>query len=38
MYTDDLVLLATSVAEMQLMLNICCDELESLDLKINSQK
>jgi len=36
MYADDLVLLAPSLAEkMQLMLNVCCDELESLDLKIN---
>jgi len=38
MYADDLVLLAPSVAEIQLMLNVCCDELESLDLKINPQK
>jgi len=38
LYADDLVLLASSVAEMQLMLKICCDELESLDLKINPQK
>ena len=40
MYADDLVLLSPSIYELQLMVNVhvCCNELNSLDLLINSDK
>ena len=36
MYADDLILLAPSVAELQYMVNICCDELNKLNLELNN--
>ena len=38
MYADDLVLLSASVHDLQLMINICVDELDCLDMKINAKK
>ena len=38
MYADDLVLLASSVSELQDMINICCNELMLIDLKLNEKK
>ena len=38
MYADDLVLLSPSIYELQLMVNVCCNELNSLDLRINLDK
>ena len=38
MYADDLVLLSPSIYELQLMVNVCCNELNSLDLLINLDK
>jgi hypothetical protein len=38
MYADDLILLSPSISELQVMVNICCAELECLDLKLNVSK
>ena len=38
MYADDLVLLSASVHHLQLMINICLEELKDLDLTINIKK
>jgi hypothetical protein len=38
MYADDLVLLSPSVKELQTMINVCCEELSLLDLKLNYKK
>ena len=38
MYADDLILISASVCNLQLMINICVDELKNLDLKINVKK
>ena len=38
MYADDLILLAPSISELQVMIDICSDEIESLDLKLNVSK
>lgn len=38
MYADDLILLSNSLHELQLMLNICCAELEKLGLSLNENK
>ena len=38
MYADDLVLLAPSVTELQSMINVCCNELALLDMRINPSK
>ena len=38
MYADDLVLLSASVAQLQTMITICADELQSLDMTINVNK
>lgn len=38
MYADDLVLASCSVSELQLMINLCTDELNNLDLLINVKK
>jgi hypothetical protein len=38
MYADDLILLAPSVAELQLMLDICTRELNDVDLRLNVSK
>ena len=38
MYADDLILLAPSIYELQAMVDICGDEIESLDLKLNVSK
>ena len=38
MYADDLVLLSSSVTELQDMVNICCEELRTIDLKLNESK
>src|ERR1043165_9207971 len=38
MYADDLVLLPQTVCELQEMVDICCAELSSLDLKLNESK
>ena len=37
-YADDLVLLSPSIYELQLMVNVCCNELNSLDLLLNLDK
>ena len=38
MYADDLILIAPSVAELQLMVKVCCNELDSINLKLNTKK
>ena len=38
MYADDLVLLSSSINELQLMLDMCCNELMTLDLCLNYDK
>jgi hypothetical protein len=38
MYADDLVLLSSSMTDLQNMLRKCCDELALLDLQINATK
>ena len=38
MYADDLVLVSSSVTELQNMINICCNELDKLDLSLNGSK
>ena len=38
MYADDMVLLSSSVCEMQEMINICVAEISELDLKFNGSK
>jgi len=38
MYADDILLAAPSVVELIRMINICCDELEKLGLKLNCEK
>ncbi len=38
MYADDLVLASSSIHEMQLMLDMCCNELMNLDLRLNYDK
>ena len=38
MCADDLVLLSPSIYELQLMVEVCCNELNSLDLRINLDK
>ena len=38
MYADDLVLLSSSICELQNMLNICSSELTLLDLQVNVKK
>jgi hypothetical protein len=38
MYADDLLLLAISLRDLQMMVDLCVEEFESLDLKINIKK
>ena len=38
MYADDLLLLTISLCDLQLMVNICLNEFNDLDLKINVKK
>jgi hypothetical protein len=38
MYADDIILLSPSVSELQTMINVCCAELDLLDIRINSKK
>jgi hypothetical protein len=38
MYADDLVLVTPSIYELQLMVNVCCNELKKRDLCINFDK
>jgi hypothetical protein len=38
MYADDLVLISGSVVKLQEMINMCINELEGIDLKINVKK
>ena len=38
LYADDLILLAPSVLELQSMVDICCSELNAIDLKLNISK
>ena len=38
MYADDLILISSSVSEMQTMINVCSAELSNLDLTINVKK
>jgi hypothetical protein len=38
MYADDLLLLSISISDLQAMINICKDELDWLDMKINIKK
>jgi len=37
-FADDLLLLAISLRDLQLMVNLCIDEFNDLDLKINVKK
>ena len=38
LYADDLVVVSSSIFEMQLMLDVCCNELMRLDLCLNYDK
>ena len=38
MYADDLILLSPSICELQLMVDKCCDEVNDLDLRLNTSK
>ena len=38
MYADDLVLVSASIFKLQLMINVCLEEFNSLDLEINVKK
>ena len=38
MYADDLILLSPSLTELQMMVDICCIELRSIDLMPNRAK
>ena len=38
MYADDIILISNSVTDLQLMLNMCCDIFNELDLPINVNK
>ena len=38
MYADDLIMLAPTLGEMQTMINVCCNELALLDLRMNQSK
>ena len=38
MYADDLLLLSASLCDLQLMIDICCKELDKLDMKLNVKK
>ena len=38
MYADDLMLLSPSLCDLQLMIDICCDELEKIDMSLNVSK
>jgi len=38
MYADDLLLLSISMSDLQKMLDICVEELDSLDMKIDVKK
>ena len=38
MYADDLILIASSVTSLQKMIDICCKELEKIDMLINENK
>jgi len=35
MYADDLLLLSASLCDLQLMISICCEELDELDMRLN---
>ena len=38
MYADDLLLLSASLCDLQLMISICCEELNKLDMRLNLKK
>ena len=38
MYADDLILLAASASELQIMINVCSTELAKINLKLNTNK
>ena len=38
MYADDLLLLSASLCDLQSMINICCEELDKLDMTVNVKK
>jgi len=38
MYADDLALVSSSLTELQIMVDICCKELEIINLKLNVNK
>ena len=38
MYADDIILLSSSVTDLQNMLNLCSDVFKILDLPINTEK
>ena len=38
MYADDLLLLSASLCDLQSMIDICCVELDKLDMKLNVKK
>ena len=38
MYADDLLLLSASLFDLQLMISICYEELDELDMRLNLKK
>ena len=38
MYADDLLLLSASLCDLQSTINICCEELDKLDMTVNVKK
>jgi len=38
MYADDLILISASLCDLQSMISICTEELESLDMTLNVKK
>jgi len=38
MYADDLLLMSASLSDLQVMVDICSEELESIDMKLNINK
>ena len=38
MFADDLLLMAISVCDLQCMVNLCLDDFENMDMKINVNK
>jgi len=38
MYADEILLLSASLCDLQLMISICCEELDELDMRLNLKK